>query len=267
MNYQEKETQEQQVDSFETYLFVNDNGSWAYTSYNEDVTVGGSTFQTVPISRSGFSKDLENGIVKCIISAPITTIFAQYVAAFPIIPTMVQIIRYFADDTTSGVLVFNGTINSITFNKQVANAECLSSMNELNNKVPGVYIQTYCNNTLYGTVCGLNKGTYIDTVVVTLDVDDLAHMTTPGLAGVPDNFYTMGEMVFNNDSRLITKQTGLDLYIHFPFRDLISGDSVDIYEGCDMSGITCNNKFNNLSNFVGMPYVPDGKNPVEWGVD
>ena len=127
-------------------------------------------------------------------------------------------------------------------------------------------MQAYCNNSVYDDVCGINKASYKDERIAIVDPNDPAHLEV-NIAGTPDDYYTMGEAVFNNDSRLITKQTGLNIYIHFPFRDLISGDTIAIYPGCDKSLSTCHNVFNNTLNFVGMPLVPDGANPIDWGVD
>ena len=40
---------------------------------------------------------------------------------------------------------------------------------------------------------------------------------------------------------------------------------MDAYPGYDGSPATCVDKFDNLDNFVGFPYIPS-KNPVVWGI-
>jgi len=50
-----------------------------------------------------------------------------------------------------------------------------------------------------------------------------------------------------------------------PFDDEVVGKQVIVYAGCDKTPQTCKNKFNNLQNFRGFPYIPV-KNPVIWGV-
>jgi hypothetical protein len=42
------------------------------------------------------------------------------------------------------------------------------------------------------------------------------------------------------------------------------GDAVTIYPGCDGSYATCLNKFANLKNFFGFPFMPN-KNPFSQG--
>ena len=47
------------------------------------------------------------------------------------------------------------------------------------------------------------------------------------------------------------------LYLSYPLPNPPSaGDAFTVYQGCDHTQATCQNKFNNLSNFRGFPYVP-----------
>jgi len=264
MSIQEKDSREQMCDFLETYYFHNSLNDYYYTSYSEDVTIDGNTYQAVPIQRSTFDKNLEDGTVKVNITAPITTAFYQFVASFPVYPTTVRIRRYYMDDYTEFALVFNGKINAISISKHTATAECLSSMNELNAKVPGVYIQSYCNNVLYGDVCQAHK--IADPYEIIVDPNDNAHLTLVTSSILPDNFYTLGECQYNSEPRLITKQTGNEIYLHFPYRNINTGDTVNLFAGCDKTPETCHNVHGNIDNFVGMYFVPKPPNPVNWGV-
>ena len=66
---------------------------------------------------------------------------------------------------------------------------------------------------------------------------------------------------------MITKHSKTEgcIYLHMPFDDEVVGKQVIVYAGCDKTPQTCKNKFNNLQNFRGFPYIPV-KNPVIWGV-
>jgi len=267
MNFEQREAQEQQGDSFETYCFVNDTDTWYYTSHNENIIIGAVTYIAVPIKRSSFNIDLVQGVVRCNVQARITTFFAQYIAAYPIIPTTVEINKYFMDDLTQGQLKFYGRVKGVTIQKEIANAECVSSMDELNRKLPRVFVQSHCNNALGDGVC---EYVVADVAVTVLDIStDGSVLTLTNIAPLANWYggYQYGIVTFNNDSRLVTRQVDDQVSIHFPFRDLAIGDAVTISIGCDKRAYVCRWKFNNLSNFVGMPYVPYGANPVEWGVD
>lgn len=270
MAIQDKDAESQLGDVLETYHFNNALTDYYYTSHSEDVTIDGNTYQAVPIQRSSFDKGIIDGVSRCTIKAPITTIFYQYVASYPTQPTTVQIKRYYMDDYTESVLVFNGVINSITINKHIAEAECLSNYNELKHSVPGIYIQPYCNNVLYGPICKAKKVPWVRSVIV--DEDDQSHLIVHDHVDVGDDYFTLGTLEFNEEKRLITKQTCIDadhinVYLHFPIRDLETGLPVTLYRGCDKTARTCHYDFNNLENFVGMYYIPEGPNPVQWGFE
>ena len=267
MNFQQKEAEEQQSDSFETYCFVNDTDTWYFTSYSENITIGAITYTAVPIKRSSFNVDLVQGVVRCNIQAPVTTFFAQYIASYPIIPVTVEINKYYMDDLTTGRLKFYGTVKGITIQKRIASAECVSSMDELNRKIPRVIVQSLCNNALGDDIC---EYVVAAVAVTVLDIStDGTVLTLTNIAPLANWYggYKYGIITFNNDQRLVTGQVDDQVSIHFPFRDLAVGSVVNISIGCDKRAYVCRWKFNNLNNFVGMPYVPYGANPVDWGVD
>jgi len=269
MDYQEKNAQEQQTDSFETYLFTTVTDTYRYTSYNEDVIIAGETFQKAPIQRSEFELNIVEGIVKVNIQAPISTLFVQYIAGMPFMPTQVVIKRYFADDTTQCALVFNGEIISVTIDKSMANAECVSSMAELNRKIPRVFIQSLCNNSLYGPTCFVDKDLFsVDTLnTLIVNGDDRSVLSSARIGLRPSGFYSLGMTLYHGEFRYITEHYHETIVLHFPYLNLKSGDSITVSAGCDKDPETCRDKFHNLENFVGMPYIPLAANPVKWGLD
>lgn len=271
MNMQEKDALEQQTDNFETYLFTTATDTYRYTSYNEDVIIAGETFQKAPIQRSEYDQNIVEGTITVSIQAPITTLFAQYIAGMPFIPIQVEIRRYFANNTAQSVTVFNGEIVSVTIDKATANAECVSSMAELNRKIPRVFMQSFCNNSLFGPVCYLDwsdPAYYVDTLnTLVVDENDRTILESPLFDLRPANFYTLGMTFYSGEYRYITSHNANIIVLHFPYLNLVSGESIIVYAGCDKDPETCHNKFNNIENFVGMPYIPLAANPVVWGVD
>ena len=47
--------------------------------------------------------------------------------------------------------------------------------------------------------------------------------------------------------------------------DSVVGQDVDVFAGCDHTVDTCDQKFDNVINYGGWPYVPS-KNPFESGI-
>jgi len=269
MNYAAKEAAVQQIDSFELFTFVTDNNTYRYTSYATDVVIGADTWQAAPIQRGELVTDMVQGMISCIVQAPVTAQFIQYIVAMPYLSTTVTIRKYFSDDTVNGMLLFTGKINSITIGKNIASVECASSMNELNRKIPKVFIQSFCNNALYGTVCGVDGNTWKRQIAaITVDPNDKTRLSDITLqTNYPPDHFTLGYVLFNNEQRYISKHIGDTLILHFPFLTLVTGNSIWVYPGCSKNPETCKNKFNNLNNFVGMPYISKAPNPTIYGVD
>jgi uncharacterized phage protein (TIGR02218 family) len=141
-------------------------------------------------------------------------------------------------------------------------------MDELNRKIPRVFIQSFCNNSLYGDVCGLNKAAYYRTANnITVDPNNNSLISATIISTYPNDYFTAGYAEFNNEQRYISKHTGNTIVLHFPFLGLVNGDTILIYPGCSKNPETCKTKFNNLNNFVGMPYISKSPNPTIYGVD
>lgn len=75
-------------------------------------------------------------------------------------------------------------------------------------------------------------------------------------------FYEMGEITFTDGPnegfrRMIRISSGGTFTVlgEFPFA-ISSGDAYTIYPGCDKTGTTCRDTFNNAINFMGFLYIP-----------
>ena len=83
--------------------------------------------------------------------------------------------------------------------------------------------------------------------------------------GINGNLYTGGYVVYLKDFRWITLGETNTFNLHVPFDSSVKPGVVLIaYQGCSKSAVDCKNKFNNIRNFNGCPYIPSD-NPVLWG--
>lgn len=88
-----------------------------------------------------------------------------------------------------------------------------------------------------------------------------------GLASTSDNWYRHGVLTWtsgDNNGLSFEVQGYTDssrrvlLWLETP--ELIQvGDTFDMYAGCDKERTTCRDKFSNIANFGGLPWVPGGK--------
>jgi len=127
-----------------------------------------------------------------------------------------------------------------------------------------VPIEFLDDNTSLGTDSGLAAG---DGVQPGLGVT-VARTATYSLSGFHigavialkpasiDGWFIGGLMEFGVEKRTIVMHVGNVITIAYRMVNLADNDSVDVYPGCDGRNITCRDKFDNIINFLGFPYIP-----------
>lgn len=118
-----------------------------------------------------------------------------------------------------------------------------------------------CRYTLGDDRCKVNLASFTDTGSVTGVSTQRAVFGTSGISNVA-GYYTDG---------VLTWQTGLnagiisEVRLHVPFNiylhvgtpfDIFAGDTFTVSAGCDLLVRTCRDKFNNLVNHGGFPFIP-----------
>lgn len=120
-------------------------------------------------------------------------------------------------------------------------------------------VQKQCNNILFDTHCGLTKTSYESLATVT--GLDKTNIEAALFATKPDAYYYLGEAVLDKDGaeqrRMITAHTGDTIQINYAFLNLEVGDQLTVTPGCDKKAETCLNKYSNIYNFSGFPYMPE----------
>lgn len=244
-----------------------------YTSWPVSVTFEGSVYQTVPIKRSGISLDNQYKNVTCTIAAPCTPAFQRYLVSAPAAVTQVTIYQAVEDDLSEYVIIFSGNIKSVSFpGKFQCQAECVSNSSILDNVVPGILYQSYCNWTVFDDDCGLDATAWrITCLGVTFGEDSNGHYAQhANLIGKAATYFQLGVIsdLTEDSMRMITNYDNSNgrIHLHVPFgtAELVTGDDVYVYPGCTGSPYICKNRFHNLAKFMGMPYIPSN-NPAVWG--
>jgi uncharacterized phage protein (TIGR02218 family) len=89
------------------------------------------------------------------------------------------------------------------------------------------------------------------------------------LAPNPATLYDRGTIVGGSGQNagfkrsISTANTGGAIYLTVPFvYPVAAGDYFNVLPGCDHMIATCQNVFNNLTHFGGMPYIP----PAEFAI-
>ena len=160
---------------------------------------------------------------------------------------------------------FLGVINDVTdIGRASATLNCKNITYLLDVQWPKDTIMSTCGKILYGSDCTVNPATFTTSGTVQ------GTPKTPTVNGfctnltAADSYYLGGTITFtsgqlNGLSYWVRSFVHTDGIIRLQTPALVSpaiGDTFTIIPGCDKSMTTCQNRFSNLSNYGGFPFVP-----------
>ena len=166
-------------------------------------------------------------------------------------------------NTSSGsVVIFVGEISNVDeCGRSHAKFTVTSLTHRLETPLPRKLIQPACPHTLFDSGCTLNKATFA--VSKNIQAGSTQTLLIPSVGFTqPDGYFDLGTGTFtsgqnNGFSFTIKRHAAGQLQLHVPLPFVVNvGDAFTCYPGCDKLQSTCQNKFNNVINFGGMPYVP-----------
>lgn len=244
-----------------------------YTTFDQNLTVGGQTFFSGPPNfvRSEVEETL--GISKVgTLSLEIYANPTDMIAGVPILQTItrgdfdkaqVTVERLFMDENLvqkGTVIRFVGNIGDLDELGRVgAKFTCKSKVEDLNVSLPRNILQPTCVHTLFDAGCSLSKASFGKNGIVQpgSTVNKLLTNLTD-----PDSYYDNGQMVLTsgaNNGQVVAVKKYASTIVNFavPLPAVPNaGDPFTAYPGCDKTQATCTAKFANLANFGGFPYVP-----------
>jgi uncharacterized phage protein (TIGR02218 family) len=171
-----------------------------------------------------------------------------------------------------GVRMFQGRVSTVdNVGRTSATLTVASDLVILDYDMPRNLFSPTCLHTLYDLGCGVARGTYTATGTIS---------GFPAPASTSNTIYTLptiytssvtaagcaqGSLLFTSGANANVRATvksvtpgtypALNLIYPLPFAPSV-GDAFQVAAGCDHTQATCQNKFNNLANFRGFPYVP-----------
>lgn len=161
------------------------------------------------------------------------------------------------------IIVFVGRVAEVDAGRTMATFTINSHLELLNQNMPRSLYQSSCRYTLFDGGCTLLKASFsVSGTISTGSTGTLLNAT--GLSNVT-GYFDLGSISFTSGVNEGFART-VKAYVHGspstinltnPFgTPPSSGDTFTIYPGCDKTQATCQNKFSNLLNFGGMPFVP-----------
>lgn len=236
-----------------------------WTSAEDDLVVGGETYEATPISRNNIEQGSDSQVRNLVLTLPGDNDFAEkYRLVVPGQRASVTVWRLQRDEVptfNTKILLFKGQVMSVRFPQDGFTAEVVvrSIENALNRNVPRFTFMGMCNHILYDSRCGVSSDPF--DVIGTVSAISGNTITLPGASSQPDQFFRGGfcrPVSGDPDFRLILSHVGNVLTLLLPFHVNPVGLSVQAFAGCDHT-VTgdCALKFNNVLRFGGFPFVPN----------
>ena len=230
---------------------------YRYTSGDVSVIYDGNTYTPATIQRGPVQYDAALDISTLKISAArITTPFIEYLAVNPLDLYWIEVLKLFRDQVPlEASVVFVGQIKTVGFKGVTADISCAGFEVYLQRKIPQFRYGPPCNWTLYDTKCTIDKTLYKADAVITLSANGLT-LTSITFGLQADDYYKFGYVEFGDSKRMITSHTGNIVELNYKIPDLVNGNTVTVYAGCNLNIETCRDKFANVVNFGGHCYIP-----------
>ena len=287
MSYSGQETSAESGQPVELYLFTQNLGSekFTLTSGQEDVDFGGNLYTPANISRTSpkISKNSSSGNIT--LTFPRTHPYAlRYIVGQPPLPDSVTIYRGHSSDGVDPEFVsyFAGEVQGVVFEGDLAKVSLTTIASRMQRSVPRRGFSWSCNHVLYDPLCQVSKEEYrVDAIVSSIDNDalDLSLTDDPVWAGADlaskvasDPLFFHGGLISwsapnGTQSRTIRAyDSGTHVAtLSIPFQDIPLGATVTVYAGCSHAVQTCRDKFDNVINYGGFPFVPTS-NPFATGI-
>lgn len=242
---------------------------WRYTSYSSVLSYGGNNFTPALIQRGSAKYDAQFEVTTLDVTfGYIEDPVVEYIAQNPVELLWIEVLRFFEDVTPEEVsVIFVGQIKNVNFQGNVGIAKCVGFEHYLKQRIPKYRWQVGCNNDLFDTFCSTDGGPQADsykttTTITAVDADGVV-LTSSDFGLKADGYFTRGYLKWGDYYRMIVDHTGNDITIRFDMPYFASGQQVDAFAGCDRQLTTCRDKFDNVLNFFGHPWIPMD-NPAQW---
>lgn len=242
-----------------------------FTDHDTDLVIGGVTYEaetgyTASSIASDINLSTNNLDVQGILES--TQITAQDLSAGRYDEAEVEMFIVNWDDLTQGILRLpgKGWIGNITTRREDFVAE-VRGLDQALQQIVGEVYQPTCRADLGDSKCKVDLDALTVNGVVS-SVTDRTTFAASGLAGTQsDDFYKHGLLTWTGptggdnvdlarevDSYIDSTGT-FTLILPMGF-DIQVGDTFSVYPGCDKTLATCRDKFDNVINFRGEPFIP-----------
>ena len=159
-----------------------------------------------------------------------------------------------------------GQLGEVQLNKSRFVAEIRGLTQNIQNNINELF-QPTCRAKFGDSKCKIDKTLHQDLATVT----SRAGPATINVSGITPGYFDNGLLRFITGLNVnleyeIKTNTGSSIEVQLPFSYEISpGDQIVIYRGCNYTKEDCFQKYNNMINFRGEPFIPQTENLINRG--
>ena len=242
----------------ELYHVWRDGGeNWYYTSGDIPVIYDTQSYTPAILSRGTirYNSQLEAQTLQ-IKASYLEDATVEFISINPVEILWVSVMKLHRDQSPlEADVLFIGQIKTVAFKGVKAVINCVGFEFFLKKTIPVWRYQLTCNHQVFDSLCGLTKSTYKTTTTISLDSTKLI-LSSSDFGAQVDGYFIGGEVIFGDESRAISNHVGNDITLVYKMVTLVDGNSVDTYPGCDGRCETCRDKYSNILNFLGFPFIP-----------
>jgi uncharacterized phage protein (TIGR02218 family) len=251
---------------------------WYFTSHYQAITSNGQVYTAKPINHSSLRQSLKADRAEVTIDALYETghPLAQFVPTNQGLPLWVEIYEATVPVPNTTTLLFTGRVLRAPLRGKKQSAQCASILDVMGRKFPRVIIGLRCPHMLYdANTCKVNRSARAKAATLSLITsNNVIQVTGAALNGIAANWFAEGHIETGSGStfevRKILQSTVIsstlqELALNAPFKMAQVGQAVTVLDGCDGRYVTCRDKFANLANYGGFPFVPP-TNPTIRGI-
>lgn len=248
-----------------------DGHVYRFTDHDEDVVIGGNTYvATRGFTRSAIMNSLSAGLASVTLEILLADLAQEglteeQLRAGQFDDSLVTI--YTADWRTPAngmVTEFNGRIFDIQITDK---GYCRFELDGLFSDDSQIFIESYspsCRADLGDSRCKVPIETLARNVIVT-GVPEAGLTFTADELTEEDDYWQLGLCVWTSGANVgqpleirTSSQANKSVTLFLPTSAVIQvGDTARLYPGCDKQPHTCKNRYNNMINFRGEPFIPD----------
>ena len=248
----------------EAYTFQRGVRVWRYVSGNTPLTSEGITFIPASIRRDAFKRDDDTGATRVTIEVARSVPMAEALLKPHPSPLLVSIHRIHpgASSHATPIIAEAQSIATEAGQVKIVAATVEAAFQRL---FPRMVVDRLCQNAIYDERCGVDFETHAyETTVTAIDTTFAAQkISVADVNGNPDHTYDLGIIrTENNEDLFITSHEGLDLGVLGVIPETLTvGATVWIAPGCDKTLQMCHDRFANVPNHLGFPWLPE-QNPM-----